>query len=310
MREPYWIGIDIGGTHIRIGAVTDEMKAVAYEKLRTADVFLSQDSGTSLVRMIKQFLQRHGLAERIRGISIGFPATLNRERTRVLQAPAVPCLNGLCASALLEDVFGAPACLERDVLTTLYYDKAKYGIHDCEILLGIYVGTGIGNAILIDGKELVGRNGAAGELGHIPAMGNDVLCSCGNHGCVEMLAGGKYLAKLCGEHFDSLPVGQLFSKHSGHILMKEYLCRLAQVIATEINIFDPDCLILGGGVLAMQDFPVDELVEKIHAHTRKPFPGNGVRMIITDDDAEKGVIGAVLYAREKWGEVGCSASLE
>ena len=295
----YWIGIDIGGTNVRIGAVSDEMQVAALEKLQTAKIFSSQDAGASLIRMIEQFLHRHGLTGRVQRISVGFPATLNRERTCVLQAPAIPYLDGLRAAELLEDAFGVPVCLERDVLTALYYDKAKYGIPDCEVLLGIYIGTGIGNAILIHGKELVGRNGAAGELGHIPAMGSDVLCGCGNRGCVEMLAGGKYLASLCREHFSPLPISQLFSNHIDHPLLREYLSRLAQVIATEINIFDPDYLILGGGVLAMQDFPLDELVGEIHAHTRKPYPGNDVRIVIADDDAAKGVIGAVLYAKSQ-----------
>ena len=292
-----WIGIDIGGTNIRIGAVSDRMWTVAFEKLPTADVFCSTDAGISLVRMIGQFLRRWDLTGQLQGISIGFPATLNRERTRVLQAPAVPCLDGLYASEVLENAFGVPVCLERDVLTALYYDMVKYRIPDCEVLLGIYIGTGIGNAILIHGKELIGRLGVAGELGHIPAMGSDAPCGCGNRGCVETLAGGRTLEKIAREHFNFLPVGQLFSNHSGHPLLKEYISHLAQVIATEINIFDPDYMVLGGGVLSMQDFPVKELVGKICTHTRKPYPGNDVRMVIADDDAEKGVIGAVLYAK-------------
>ena len=69
-------------------------------------------------------------------------------------------------------------------------------IPDAEIISGFYFGTGIGNAIFINGHPLTGKNGTAGELGHIPSDGSTKVCGCGNVGCMESLAGGKYLAEL------------------------------------------------------------------------------------------------------------------
>ena len=292
----FLVGIDTGGTHIRIGAVRKDHRIMAFEKQKTADIFCSQNVEADLVSMIRSFIARNSLSGKLVGISAGFPAIIDRNRTTVMQAPAVPQLNGLKASDILQKEFQVPVWTGRDVCMALYYDQKKYQVSDEGIVSGIYVGTGIGSCILIDGRELVGKSGAAGEIGHIPALRNDILCGCGNRGCVEMLAGGKYLASLCKETLADMPVTDLFVRASMHPAVKTYVDDLARVIASMINILDPDCMILGGGVLSMKKFPQEELTKKIHAYTRKPFPENDLNLIFAEDDPYKGVVGAAIYA--------------
>lgn len=295
-RDSCWIGVDLGGTNLRIGAVGGDGEILSFEKIRSSLLLEGDGPSDRLAEIIRTFIREKCAGMKVEGAAVGIPGTLNKARTEVQQVPNIAGLDHMKAS-FLEEKLGVKVILMRDVCAILSYDRKAYALPSCEVLLGIYVGTGIGNVIFVNGRELTGKNGAAGELGHIPVIGDETPCGCGNTGCSESIAGGKYLAGLCRTVFQDVPIGELFSKKGSHPLISEYLDRLACIIATEINIFDPDYLMLGGGVPAMKDFPADELLERIRIHARKPFPAQGLQIILTEDREEKGVIGAVLYAR-------------
>ncbi len=289
------IGIDVGGTNFRVGAVNAEGEVTQFRKLPAAEVFCTEEALTDLLTYLTTY--RAELAEDVDAVSIGFPATINRERTKVLQAPNLPFMENLPVVPALSQKLGVPVFLERDVTMALCYDMAKYGIPREGITCGFYFGTGFGNAISINGQPLIGRNGTAGELGHIPVDGSGIRCGCGNVGCMENLAGGKYLAHLQAARYHDTPVGELFTLRGEEEYLRQFVERMAQAVATEINILDPDHVLIGGGVVAMQDFPTDFLSERIHAHVRKPYPAKTLEILFTADECEKGVIGAAHYAR-------------
>lgn len=293
----YILGLDIGGTNIRIGAVDENGEVSCFEKVPRTAVLDGSAPVEKLCGFISRFMEKHTVTESVSAVSVGFPATLNKACTTILQAPNIPNLDGINFVEPLEAAFHIPAFLCKDVWTAFYYDMQKYAVPWNGVVTAIYVGTGVGNVISIDGKILTGKNGAAGELGHIPVDGNQEPCGCGNKGCLENLAAGKYLVKLCETGaFQETPVGDLFTCYRSHPLLETFIERVAIAAATEINILDPDAVLLGGGVLAMRDFSMDLLTAKILEHTRKPYPTNDLKIIYTQDDERKGVVGAALYA--------------
>lgn len=350
MENAYVIGIDIGGTNFRIGAIrlehiglaqgsgcrsvsvcmeyadagaaehadslkddtkngevsTDEAVSELgpyriylshFQKVPVKEVFCTESAMGDLTRYLKGYCEMLRCAGKTAAaVSIGFPTTLDKKRRTVLQAPNIPFMENLPVVETLERALGIPVLIEKDVGMSLFYDKIKYGLDECQWLCGIYFGTGIGNAILSEGKLLVGRNGTAGELGHIPVDGSFEKCGCGNEGCMENLAGGKYLARLCREVYGQTEIGDLFLKHADEPLLCQFVDRMAAVVAVELNILDPDCMILGGGVLNMKAFPKEYLKERILFHTRKPYPAQDLRLIFTEDEREKAVVGAALFA--------------
>ncbi len=287
------IGIDIGGTHFRIGLVDIEgdAKNFRFQKLPTKQVLHSGD----VLRDLAEFIKEYAIGQVYNAVSIGFPATLNKSRTKILQAPNLEFMENLPVVDYLSEALGVPVYAERDVTMTLCYDMRKYEIDSRGITCGIYFGTGIGNAIMIDGKFLAGRNGTAGELGHIPVDGSEIKCGCGNVGCMENLAGGKYLAYLHKNYYPDCEIAELFVKYGQEDLLLEFVDRIAMSVATEINILDPDNIILGGGVLNMDSFPKNLLHEKIIKHTRKPYPAENLNIIYAEDEPQKSVIGAAYY---------------
>ena len=287
------LSLDIGGTHLRIGAIDQGGTVLKCEKLPTASVIHSGNVLSDLSAFVRSFSA--GLS--VDAIAIGFPATLDRSRRVVVQAPNIPFMENLPVCDDLQKEFSVPVFAERDVTFSLLYDVEKYRLPKEGMICGIYFGTGIGNAILLDGKPLTGRHGTAGELGHIPVPGCGIPCGCGNAGCMEAFAGGKALVRLQKERYPDTPVGEIFTRHRRDQHLLDVIDGMAVSVATEVNILDPDYILLGGGVLNMSDFPRSVLEEQIIKHVRKPLPCRELNLIFTEDEPEKSVLGGAVYAR-------------
>lgn len=287
------IGIDIGGTHFRIGCVSPEGEVSRFRKIPVRDVF----RGGAPMAELTAYLRDYGAGEHTDAIIIGFPATLDARRRTVLQTPNVAFMENLPVVETLERELRVPIFIERDVTLALEYDCGNLGIPREGVVCGFYFGTGIGNAIAVDGVPLVGRHGTAGELGHIPVDGNREVCGCGNVGCMETLAGGRYLAQLQKELWPDTKIGDLFLVHGQDPLLRQFVERMAMAVATEINILDPGYILIGGGIPAMAGFPREELLEQIRFYARKPEPAGSLKVVFTDDKEEKCVLGGAMYAR-------------
>jgi len=292
------IGVDIGGTSIRIGQVDAEMCLTGFRTVPQADV-LAGDSVAALAGFIQRYIDSAGIAGTIEALAVGVPATMNRERTTILSAPNVHGLDGQNLHAALAEAFPFPVFLDKDVAMLYAYDGYKHAIPKAGVVIACYIGTGLGNVIAVDGKILTGSHGVAGELGHIPAMDGDVVCGCGNIGCAETLVGGKRLQVLRNELFPQTEIAKLFAIHAAHPAMTDFIRRLAATIAAEINIVDPHTVVLGGGVVSMDGFPKETLEQQIRYYARKPFPERGLRFLYADNAGENGVIGAGILAWER-----------
>ena len=289
------IGIDIGGTNFRIGFADGLGNVSDFRKQPVKSILRSDD----VLRDVADFIESYADGRNFDAIAAGFPATLNRERTKILQAPNLSYMENLPVVEYLSGRLNVPVFAERDVTFALCYDMRKYEIPAEGITCGIYFGTGVGNAVMIDGVPLLGRNGVAGELGHIPVIGSGEICGCGLKGCIENLAGGKYLARLQRELWPDSDIAEIFTEHGNESAVEKFVSYIAACAVTEINILDPDYVIIGGGVVNMAGFPRGTLHREIVAGTRKPYPAENLRIIYADDEREKCVAGAGYYACDR-----------
>ena len=287
------MSLDIGGTNCRIGLVTEDAELSCRENHSTAEL-CEKGFAVELVSRLRAYM---AAAEgfRIRAVSLGVPATVDLARRVVLSASNIEGLEKLPICDLLEKELGIPAFLEKDVNLLLLYDIASLRPESRNVLIGIYFGTGIGNSIYLRGELLAGRNGVSGELGHVPQLNAHTHCGCGNENCLETIGGGRRLSELAETVFTETPIRELYLRHAEHPLIREQVEAMAAAVATEVNILDPDCVILGGGLLQMPGFPRDFFEEKIKAYTRKPFPANNLTLLYSRPDQDNGIIGAGLY---------------
>ncbi len=290
------VGVDIGGTNLRIGLVDKKGAVRAFRKTRQEKVLSGDHAVENLIEYLLKFLSDNAGEEKVSAACLGMPATLDAARETVLNAPNVLGLNGINLQRELNGRFSFPIFLCRDVEALFLFDLHRFSVGQNGTAIACYIGTGLGNAVAVDGKLLAGTHGVAGELGHIPAWDSDVPCSCGNRGCVEELVGGKALERLQKTRFPETPVGELFSRHKKDPELLSYVGHLALPIAAEINILDPGVAVLGGGVLSMASFPLDLLRKEILRHVRKPLPYEQLKFIFSPADGKNGVAGAGLLA--------------
>lgn len=297
-KEEFVLGIDIGGTNFRLGLVDKKGNVTKY-KIESSSVLIDPQGSSleALVRYIRNYLAQN-TAELPRGIAIGFPSTISKDKTKIHSIPnlSLSGFENVNLPEYIEKQLQVPVFLNKDVNLLLLCDLKEKKTVKKNIVLGMYIGTGFGNSLYVGGRFLDGKNGVAGELGHIPTLNNKDLCGCNNVGCAETYASGTALKKLQEKFFPDTFIGDIFTKHGEDERVLHYIDGLSIPMATEINILDPDLVIIGGGIPAMKDFPRKLLEKYILMHTRKPYPADTLELIYSAGSQEAGVIGAGLYA--------------
>lgn len=295
-RKRHVLGIDIGGTNIRMGLVNDSYHLSSFKIYKTDETLSNCDVVKKLAEMIDKYCIEENGGVIPQAMSIGFPSTIDTTRKIVISTPNIAGFpEQLEIVDSLSKKIDTKVYINRDVNNLMQYDLEVFKLRDCQNVLGFYLGTGLGNAIYLNGQFLLGRNGVAAELGHIPFYGIDKICGCGNVGCVETVASGLALEQLKKEKYPAISIKDIFSNCMQKEDVLHFVDTLAYPIATEINIFDPTCIVLGGGVIFMQDFPNDILVSSIKKRLRKPYPAENLNIIYSEPKQENGVIGAAIY---------------
>jgi allose kinase len=294
------IGIDIGGTNLRIGAVNGNGIVSFFERQPTSSC-VSPDILSGLDSKIREFIKMHGLAGHVLGISVGVPASVSKDKSFVLSSPNLAGLNNIDLGHELEKKLDIPVYIDRDVNYLLMNDINENNLDPDrnKNIVGIYFGTGIGNALYLNGQLFSGKNGVAGELGHIPLPGSSEQCSCGNIGCAETRISGKYLEKLCRKYFPTTDIRDVFTRHRYCSVIGEFVKSIAFPVSIEINILDPDFVILSGGVITMNDFPVSELLDHINMHLRRPYPARNIQFVFPEHTQTSGVKGGAFLVYKK-----------
>ena len=293
-QKKYILGIDIGGTNFRIGLVSQiyeitEFKIISIKELQKGNFI------DNLIKQIEFYINLY--KEEIEAIGIGFPSIVSKDKKYVYSTPNIKNLDNINITDSLEKKLNIPIYINKDVNFLILKDIKENKIKDDSIVIGLYIGTGFGNAIYINGQIIEGKHGVAGELGHIPVLGSEEVCSCGNIGCIEMYASGKALKKINDENFSETDINNIFLEHGNTKIIKKYIDTLAIPIATEINILDPDYIIIAGGVTIMKGFPIDELKKSIYEKARKPYPAEDMNIIVSNHDQKSGILGAAYYIR-------------
>ena len=297
------LGVDIGGTNLRMGLVTDDLGIIAQQLVPSSVVSGAEAAGDGVLGLLRGALEEFVTASRtttpgleVVSLSVGVPSTVSRDRRTVISTTNLTGWDEVHLVDYFERVWGVPVVLDRDTNFLMRHDMHVHGIGPDQIVIGCYVGTGLGNAIAIDGNLYVGAHGVAGELGHIPVVGHDEPCGCGNRGCIEPLASGAGLRDLHTAHFPGTPFPEVFTRHADTPEIERFLDLLAQAIATEVTLFDPDVVLLGGGVISMNDFPRAALEAAVRRHSRQPLPRDVIGFVYSEESQFNGVFGGTLAA--------------
>ena len=295
------LGMDIGGTRFRIGFVDGDGVLSHYREERTQEYFKKgEDIFSVFAELFHSYEKEYREDIEILALSVGLPSTIDRRRKVILQTPNIPLFpDNFAFTDKMQEIIGLPVFINRDVNNLLLYDMEQLGISEESSVSAIYFGTGVGNAVFLNGRILLGKNGVASELGHLPVLLNEKKCSCGNVGCLETIVSGIALQALQKEKFPNIRIDDIFVEEKDDKDVDLFVRNMAKVIATEENLFDPDYILLGGGLPMMNGFPKERLEKYAHEYTRKPYPEQNMEIVYSKMDQKNGVLGACLYGKKR-----------
>ena len=205
-----YLSMEIGGTNLRYGVLDETFRVLDFKKEPSRRLSDAEDKGEYIEGLVRPYIERYG-KEDFLCMTLSLASLMNRERTINYNSPNIKGFNNISLVDILTERTGLRVFMERDVNTALLYEIWKGHIDKRGIIIGIFIGTGLGNAMCIDGKVYIGNTGSACELGHIPVLGFADSCGCGKKGCIELKASGRTLYLLAEEKYHC-PVSEIFER--------------------------------------------------------------------------------------------------
>lgn len=286
----YVAGIDMGVTHVTILVAN-----FAAHVIRDGEWPINVDDGPEAVLKqidahLREVLNEEGLkVEDLKAICLGVPGPVVLEGGMVSEPPIMPGWDKFPIKKYVKTFWKVPFTLGNDAELGAIGEWAYGAGRGEKNLAYIKVGRGIGAGLLLDGQIYHGADGSAGEIGHITIEENGPLCSCGNRGCLEAMAGGNAVARIAMDyvkrgHRTELsrihPVESIQSHDvitaacSGDLVAQQILseagAHLGTAISSLVNLFNPSMVIIGGGVSQIGDL----LLEPI----RRTVPKRSLKM--------------------------------
>jgi glucokinase len=319
-KAEFIVGVDLGGTKILTGIFTPALKCIGKVKLSTkaergVDVIVDR-----IARCVRDAVDECDLdLKQCRGVGIGAPGAVDFDAGRVIFAPNLGWRD-VPLKKELEKRLDVPVFLENDC------NVCTLGVHERELggkprhMIGIFVGTGIGGGLILDGKLFSGVNHTAGEIGHMVLKVGDEKCGCGNKGCFEALAsrtaifnrilaavkdGQKtVLTDMLGDKLENLKSGDLRKAiRRGDKFVEEIVDEAAEYIGIAVgslmNLFNPEIVVLGGGVIDALEEEMFKIITKTARDYAMPGAADGVEIITTRLGNDAGITGAAVLAKQQ-----------
>lgn len=310
--KKYSIGIDLGGTKILIALVDRNTgEVLEHVKKKTKKDKGPKNIVRKMLEGIEELIEISGKSfDEISSIGVGAAGQIDRKNGIIIAAANLDCYD-LNLKEILTEKFNIPVYVGNDVeIATIGEQKFGAG-KDCNDFVCVFVGTGVGSAIVKGGKIITGATGTAGEIGHIIVDLNGRQCSCGAHGCLEAYASRSAIErriegalkkgrKSCildyletGKSITSSMIQKSIEREDELVLQcvteaSEYL---SGGIASIINFINPELIILGGGLIEAVDYFYQKTIKKAKAKSL-PVPAEKIQFKKAMLGDYSGVIGA------------------
>jgi glucokinase len=292
------LAVDVGATHV-IVAVTDLGGTVLAERRLAQEV--ADGPEVVLGRVVaegRELLTEAGRSlDDLAGIGIGLPGPVEHDTGRPIKPPIMPGWDGFDVVRYMQRSLPVPVLVDNDVNIMALGERTAYW-PDHDNLLFIKIATGIGAGIISSGELQRGANGTAGDLGHVRVpRGDDVLCRCGNYGCLEALASGPAVARQL--HAQGLPASNggdvLRLVAEGNLQAIQALRQagrdVGDVLATVVNLLNPSMIVIGGSMGEAGEHLVAGIREVVYRRSL-PLATSHLRIGISMAGDQAAILGA------------------
>ena len=322
-KQRYIIGVDLGGTNISVGAMPEDgstacaARSVPTRADQGADAVV--DRIVQLIELVISDTRAESGAARkdFIGVGIGAPGPLDRERGLVIVAPNLGWHNFPLRDRVGERV-ALPATLDNDANCATFGEWWQGAAKGGRNVVGMTIGTGIGGGLILEGRLFHGASDVAGEIGHTTIDSTGRRCKCGNYGCLEAYASGTAIAVRAREALDRDESGSILPQIAGGDLeritaatvyeaaqrgdplaielVQETARFLGAGVANLLNIFNPDTVVIAGGVTQAGELLFDPLRVEVRRRAFKPAV-DACRIVAGILPGTAGVVGAIASFR-------------
>lgn len=312
-----YVGIDLGGTNIKAGVVTDEGKLLNKVTCKTNADRSMEDIIHDMGRLAADAVKDAGLeVSDIEAIGIGSPGTPDNDEGLLVYSNNLPFVMAPMRK-LIREVIDLPVYIDNDANCAAMAEAVAGAAKGAKDSVTITLGTGVGAGVIVDGKIYSGFNQAGSEFGHTVLVSGGIECPCGRKGCFEQYASASALARMTREAAEKNPDSLLnkvyeqqgewnaqiafIAMRDGDETAKEvvdtYTSYLADGLANAINAFMPEVLVVGGGVCNEGDPLLIPMREKTMS---RPYFGPGVkktRIELAQMGNDAGIVGAAMMGK-------------
>jgi glucokinase len=310
------IGVDLGGTKMLLGVLDDDAN-VAWES-REASTGQSEDELVDL--LVREVEEARAARAAVEAIGLGIPATIDHDKGIALAAVNLPIEN-LPIRDLVQERTGLPVFVDNDANVAALAEHHYGAGRGTDNMVMLTIGTGIGGGLILGGEIYRGATGAGAELGHLVIEMDGLPCqgNCPNRGCVETYASGTALGREARDAAkrapDSVLGAMLADGHpvDGKAVTEAALGgdetsigvfeavgrRLGVALASLANVFEPETIVIGGGVIAAGNLLLDPARAELAARALTPM--NRTPVVAAELGQDAGMIGAAAMARSELG---------
>jgi glucokinase len=308
------VGVDVGGTNIKIASVGRAGRVLARGIIDTAPA----DGPEAAMARVAAALPTVVGARAVDAVGLGCAGLVDSRRGRLLASPNLKRWEGSPIGRIARRAFGVYTIVENDATAAAYGEYRAGANRGCRHLVFITLGTGVGGGVISDGRVIRGAGGYGGEVGHVAVDPDGPRCRCGSRGCLEAYAGSYALARrvreLLGERRSRYltrwvqderrqPTPRLVMEAArrgdsvASRAIREMGERLGVAVATLVNLFNPEVVVIGGGVSASFDLisPHVERVVAARAFSESAAMARIERSALGNDAT---AVGAAMIARD------------
>lgn len=309
MNNKFFIGVDLGGTKIYT-AIADENGEIIREIVVPTEASKGLEQIVDKIKNSINIVKRDVEAEKIIAIGIGSPGPLDIKNGLIADPPNLPFKNYNIVKTL-EDEFKLPVFLDNDANAATLAEYMFGAGKGTENMVFITASTGVGAGAILNKKIYRGSTSNALELGHTTIKVDGRRCGCGNVGCVESVASGTAIMKAAKEavssnvetslkKYDDVTAKEVFLEAENgdkvsKAILREALGYLGAAVANAANAFDPDMIIVGGGIANNGKSVFEVIKEEMENRCLKPVLNNCV-VKKAELGGKAGILGAIALA--------------
>ena len=309
-----YAGVDLGGTNIKAGLV-DENGNILYKDMIPTDKSKSyQGIAGDIAELIKSMLKNNGSdIKEVKSIGIGVPGTCDSSRGIIVFADNI-CFKNVYFADEIKKYFDIPVCVCNDANCAAFGEYQNMNENADDIVF-VTLGTGVGGGIIINKKLYTGKNGTAGEIGHIPINQNGITCNCGASGCWEQYASVTALIRLTNEYAAENPLSKVAKRikdeglsgktafilakegdEGGKSIVEKWINNVSAGLVAIINTLQPEYIIIGGAISREGDFLLKPIIENMSKNVYYNIEGK-TKIVTAKLGNDAGIIGAALLGK-------------